>query len=89
MLHARKDYNARIQDSKNIIPMEEPVFLLRAQDKFSPMLLEIYAMLVMNEGKNFDRSIVNNTKLHAANMRVWQNKQNCKLPDMNSEDSVY
>lgn len=32
MLHARGDY-ARIQDPSNKIPNDEPVFLLRAQDK--------------------------------------------------------
>ena len=89
MLHARKDYNRRIQDSENIIPEEEPVFLLRGQDKFAPMILEIYAMLVMNKGQDFDRNFVNNMKLHAANMRVWQKNHKCKLPDMDSEDSAY
>lgn len=32
MLHARSDYNLRIQDSENIIPEREPVFVLRGQD---------------------------------------------------------
>jgi len=39
MKHARKDYNERIQDTANLIPQDEPVFLLRAQDPCA-----IYAM---------------------------------------------
>ncbi|KKL64489.1 hypothetical protein LCGC14_2164550 [marine sediment metagenome] len=41
MLYARKDYNKQIQDSENIIPDDEPVFLLRAQD--------INALMALNE----------------------------------------
>ena len=29
MKHARKDYNERIQDNANLIPADEPVFLIR------------------------------------------------------------
>ena len=32
MKHARADYQERVQDSAGIIPEDEPVFLLRAQD---------------------------------------------------------
>jgi len=32
MLHARKDYNERVQDTAKQIPEDEPVFLLRGQD---------------------------------------------------------
>lgn len=35
MLHARPDYQTRIQDSENKIPAEEAVFLLRAQDSLA------------------------------------------------------
>ena len=33
MIHARTDYQTRIQDSDNKIPADEPVFFIRAQDK--------------------------------------------------------
>lgn len=42
MLHQRDDYN-RTQDPENKIPKNEPVFLLRAQDKFAPDMLLQYA----------------------------------------------
>lgn len=32
MLHSEQKYQSRIQDSEGKIPVEEPVFLLRAQD---------------------------------------------------------
>jgi len=46
MLHARKDYNERVQDNANIIPRKEPVFLLRAQDFLMLRTLEIYLVLL-------------------------------------------
>jgi len=43
MKHARKDYNERIQDSANIIPEDEPVFLIRAQDEIGIKAVRCYA----------------------------------------------
>ncbi len=43
MLHKRKDYNERIQDKANIIPDDEPVFLIRGQDVIAPDTLRFYA----------------------------------------------
>lgn len=42
MKHARPDYD-RIQDPEHIIPEDEPVFLLRAQDKFAVAAVRHYA----------------------------------------------
>ncbi len=44
MKHAREDYN-RIQDPAGLIPEDEPVILLRGQDKLAPLVLRYYAML--------------------------------------------
>ena len=38
MRHARPDYN-RFQDPENLIPQDEPVLLLRGQDKLAPKTL--------------------------------------------------
>lgn len=46
MLHDRKDYNRRIQDSENIIPEDEPVFLLRAQDVNALQTLQEYTLMI-------------------------------------------
>ena len=42
MRHAREDYN-RIQDPGGKIPSEEPVFLLRGQDKLAATIVRAYA----------------------------------------------
>ena len=44
MIHAREDYN-RIQDPAGLIPEDEPVFLLRAQDQLACMAVAYYAEL--------------------------------------------
>lgn len=44
MRHARRDYDS-IQDLSNRIPVDEPVFVLRAKDKLAPIMLRIYADL--------------------------------------------
>lgn len=88
MLHARKDYNRRIQDSENLIPENEPVFLLRAQDKYAPETLRFYAFLVHSSG-NCDVGIVSNTLTHANSMQIWQKTKRCKEPDMEIEDGLY
>ncbi len=88
MLHARKDYNRRIQDSENRIPADEPVFLLRGQDTHAPAILDLYAKMVAVSAEG-DPDITHNTREHAAAMRLWQKQNRCKFPDMESEDSVY
>ena len=44
MLHARIDY-MRIQDPAGLIPDNEPVFLLRAQDRTAWIAVETWAAL--------------------------------------------
>ncbi len=46
MLHARKDYNKRVQDSEGRIGEEEPVFLLRAKDNLMVPMLYYYLKLL-------------------------------------------
>jgi len=60
MIHAREDYN-RIQDPENKIPKNEPVFLLRGQDKFDPELLLRWASkLRLNGGDPIMAEMVEN-----------------------------
>lgn len=53
----------------------EPVFVLRAQDKFAPMLIEMWAELVRDGPKYVD------AWEHAHKMRQWQKANGCKIPD--------
>lgn len=73
MLHISKSYNERIQDNKNIIPDDEPVFLLRAQDALAASLISRWADdLQRNNG---DPKLVKMAREHAVKMREWQQKK--------------
>lgn len=78
MKHAREDYN-RIQDPAGKIPDDEPVFLLRGQDKHAADVLRYYAYIVERDGG--DPQIVGNTREHAILMDAWPKK---KKPDISS-----
>lgn len=76
MLHARPDYN-RFQDPLNLIPEDEPVFLLRAQDKLAWHLVKIYSWVAGLAGAS--EEMVRITKEHAEKMKAWPVK---KIPDL-------
>ena len=80
MLHARKDYQERIQDSAHIIPEDEPVFLLRAQDKNAPDMVDLWADWAAED--NAEENIVKAARSHAEAMRKWQEEHGSKVPDM-------
>jgi hypothetical protein len=78
MRHTRPDYQ-RIQDPDNLIPADEPVFLLRAQDRFAPVVVEAWAALMAATG---DRVSCNLAAAQAAFMRAWQAEHAVKTPDL-------
>lgn len=78
MKHARKDYN-RIQDPENKIPEDEPVFLLRGQDRHAPLAVRYYYELLRDD-KEVDPEMVEIVKNWAAVMQSWPKK---KVPDIN------
>ena len=80
MYHARSDYQERIQDSAGIIPEGEPVFLLRAQDKVAPEVVEEWADRA--ELEDAAPNIIQAARDHAAAMREWQQIHGSKVPDM-------
>lgn len=76
MKFSREDYNKRIIDLAGLIPKDEPVFLLRAQDKFSSLTLKKYCDFLDEEAR-----ITNNVELlamstelreHATSMLMWK-----------------
>jgi hypothetical protein len=77
MRHAREDYN-RIQDPEEKIGKDEPVFLLRAQDKFAPVVVRMWAELVEASG---DRDLADVAFEHACEMDEWQIANGSKTPD--------
>ncbi len=83
MLHARKDYNERIQDSANLIGRDEPVFLLRAQDIHMLPMLDHYLSLLEDEE---DRTLTVAVYKHMARVVEWQTHDNTKQPDTPIEE---
>lgn len=82
MKHARKDYD-RFQDPDKLIPEDEPVFLLRAQDKCA--VEAVYHWANEAEQAGASDSIVLAARTHASAMKAWTKK---KVPDMPSTIDV-
>lgn len=80
MRHARVDYN-RIQDPAGLIPEDEPVFLLRAQDTLAPGLLRMYAE-AHRLLPGADPMVAELCWQQAHDMMVWQNKHGRKTADL-------
>lgn len=79
MIHARDDYN-RIQDPSGKIPVDEPVFLLRAKDITAPDVLEYWANLQREHGG--DLKLAELAEKHAEVMRKWQTTHEHKFADL-------
>jgi len=79
MRHARKDYN-RIQDPEHRIPEDEPVFLIRGQDKLAPSVIRSWAL----EAREFgvDSDMVHTAEQWALEVEKWQETHLTKFPDM-------
>lgn len=92
MKHARADYNRRIQDSENLIPDDEPVFLIRGQDVLAPDILDAYVeAYITNDEENYDENITIAVSGHANAIRQWQKEHpnKIKAADMDNKDMVY
>jgi hypothetical protein len=77
MKHARPDYD-RIQDPAGLIPENEPVFLLRGQDRYAALAVEFYANTVAANGG--DKDLVQKTRDQVARMRNWPTHKEPDLP---------
>ncbi len=76
MKHPRTDYDRRIQDNANLIPPDEPVFLLRAQDILAADAVDFWADALESNGGDLDT--VEAVRDWAQRMREWNPK---KMPD--------
>jgi len=79
MKHARVDYD-RIQDPEGKIPANEPVFLLRGQDKAAPKTVVFWAILAAMLGADGD--ITRAAFAQAEAMEQWQELHPAKIPDI-------
>lgn len=75
MKHARPDYDP-IQDPRGLIPEDEPVFLLRAQDEIAKVVISVYAALAQAKGLP---QIAQTTRDQADRFARWPVS---KLPDL-------
>lgn len=82
MKHARDDYD-RIQDPAGIIPDDEPVFLLRAQDCAAPASVRCWAEV--NDELGGDPAMSKLARDHADLMSAWPIK---KLADVELADTT-
>ena len=80
MLHAREDYNQRIQDSANLIPPDEPVFLLRGHDPQLPLILLNY--LYDLKSRKHDPRVIKALENHLEVIMSWQKTHVTKMPDI-------
>ena len=83
MKHIRTDYN-RIQDPAGLIPEDEPVFLIRAQDVNAPKTLEAWAE--SNDMIGGDQQLSSAVRRQAHKMREWQLSMAVKIPDCDFND---
>lgn len=81
MKHAREDYN-RIQDPENIIPEDEPVFLIRGQDPAAPNAVREYANQAAKQGAS--DAMIGACIRQATAMEQWQaeHPSTVHTPDM-------
>ena len=82
MKHARKDYD-RIQDPAGLIPEDEPVFLLRGQDRLGAQAVRVYADMLASAGG--DPAVVKAAHGHADLMEKWPKK---KLDDFPADPAA-
>lgn len=76
MRHARSDYD-RIQDPSNKIPQDEPVFLLRGQDKLAEEVIAFYIEKAKANGLSLD--FIRLCEEQLVRIKNWATK---KLPDV-------
>lgn len=79
MKHAREDYD-RIQDPDNLIPEDEPVFLIRAKDVAAPEAVKAWAKIAKQYGAK--DNIIEAALIQAEKMKQWQLDKEVQVPDM-------
>jgi hypothetical protein len=75
--HGRPDYNRRIQDAEGRIPADEPVFLIRGQDKVAGDAVRAWADL--HERAGGDPEVARQAREWARQMDLWPKKKSADL----------
>jgi hypothetical protein len=64
--------------------LDEPLFVLRAQDVIAPIIVELYAVHLAGrrgQGGQVNQAKVESVRKAARAMRVWQESHPTKVPD--------
>lgn len=86
MKHNRKDYD-RIQDPEGLIPKDEPVFLLRGKDAYTPATVRYWANKILEPYvgtvvPDHIQEMHDSTMRFATEIEEWQNANGSKEPDV-------
>jgi len=91
MIHAREDYN-NLQELEKKIGKDEPVFIVRAHDKFAPLVMITWANAMMEIGMQHIKvqhpsgedilNMAEKVYKHAKLTLEWQGKHGSKIPDL-------
>ena len=82
MIHARSDYD-RIQDPAGLIPDDEPVFLIRGQDRAAVAAGVAWVMEAKSIGA--DPELIETVGRHILLIQDWQRRHGSKVPDAPAE----
>lgn len=77
MRFGRRDYDARIKDTAGLIDDDEPVFLLRAQDRIAWKIVRIYSWFAQEAG--CDQTVVEKASKQAELMKIWRKKKKADI----------
>jgi hypothetical protein len=85
MKHARPDYD-RFQDPAGLIPEDEPVFLIRGQDRAAPAAMRAWIDEAAAQGASAD--IIDRVEGHLQAVIDWQDNDPgvSKVPDLPGEN---
>ena len=60
--------------------LDEPIFVMRAQDAIAPEITELWALALSMRGSS-DNPKIASARQCAREMRAWQDLHGCKMPD--------
>ncbi len=88
MKHAREDYNRRIACTDGSIPDEEPVFLLRAQDRTAVATVRFWIDQQRALPDCDHRSVIL-AERHVERMEKWEPQKTADAPVQDKDDPFF
>ena len=79
MIHARKDYNDKVQCIDGSIPEHEPVFCVRGQDNLIGRVIRFYLSEYLEED-NPDPQVIATLEAFLPVVDAWPKKKTADMP---------